>query len=358
MQIVSSNDTWRTDYNSGNWRTNQPIGSGTYNLDGVDPNDSNLANSSNDSLVLTGTGIKGQATQKLQVTVFAKAKGLSCLQVDMDAGSGIVFNATNVTGGTISSNAGIYATSADIKANAEAVGSITGSIYRQTLTTPITARALPQSTVFNYYIANGTAISMTSMPLSGSARLIDRKLISPNSNPFGATKNPKGIYIIDCGGVAVTIRDSRIVGTLVLLNSPATTWIDGSIVLGAGDQRIIPALLVQGSAIIGTDNNPLSESSGTNYNFNPAGTPYNGNADSDTSDTYPSEIKGIVYISGNLTLVDDAHFKGSVVVAGTITSSQKLTLQYDATYYNDAPPGFSAQTQVYISPGTYARMVN
>ena len=357
MQIITSDSNWRTNYTSGTWRTNQPIGSGTYSLDGVDPTDGNLANSSNDSLVLTATGVKGLATQKLQVTVFAKAKGLSCLQVDMVAGGTITFNGTNVAGGTVSSNAGISASSSAVGANVEAVGSITGSTYQQTVTTPITARALPQSSVFNYYVANGTAISMASMPLSGSSRLIDRKLISPNSNPFGATKNPKGIYIIDCGGSPVTIRDSRIVGTLVLLNCPATTWIDGSINWEPAITNY-PALLVQGSAIIGTDHNSLSESSGSNFNFNPSGTPYNGTADSDTSDNYPSIIKGIVYVSQNLTLVDQATFEGVVVVGGAITSAQELDLTYNATYYNDAPPGFAAQTQVYISPGTFQRMVN
>ena len=56
---------WRNTYVSGvPWEEDQPIGNGTYTLEGVDQ-DGNLADDNTDPVVLTGTGVQGQARYKL-----------------------------------------------------------------------------------------------------------------------------------------------------------------------------------------------------------------------------------------------------------------------------------------------------
>jgi len=139
------------------------------------------------------------------------------------------------------------------------------------------------------------------LPLNGEGyREIRGEVLSPLSNPFGANLNGEGVYVIDCLGQQVVIAESRIVATIVLVN-PAS---------GSGVQNAVnwepavanyPALLVDGSMRFEFDNTPLSEAA-VKTNFNPAGTPYLGSEDSDKKDEYPSLIKGLVYVSGDLTV--------------------------------------------------------
>ena len=82
--------------------------------------------------------------------------------------------------------------------------------------------------------------------------------------------------------------------------------------------------------------------------FNPAGasppgtaTPYpwgSANYDNDTSDSYPSEIKGLVYVSGNLNQTP-ASAMGMLVTGGTAALTAP-TLSFNPIYYSNPPPGF------------------
>src|SRR5687767_14232573 len=88
---------------------------------------------------------------------------------------------------------------------------------------------MPGASVFSYYVnpANGTAISATLISLVGDI-VIDGKLLSPDNNPWGLEKNANGIYWVNCGGRRVVIRDSRILGTLVLRDANEVT-VEGSV---------------------------------------------------------------------------------------------------------------------------------
>ena len=66
---MSADSGWRDNYPSGNWWVNQPIGAGKYTLNAIDPIDGSLSSgSSNDPVLMTGTGNKGRSTYLLQVT--------------------------------------------------------------------------------------------------------------------------------------------------------------------------------------------------------------------------------------------------------------------------------------------------
>lgn len=62
---ISDDPDWRTR----EWEADQPIGQGTYTLEGIDPDDDNLEAEPNNSIILIGTGVQGEARYKLQVTV-------------------------------------------------------------------------------------------------------------------------------------------------------------------------------------------------------------------------------------------------------------------------------------------------
>jgi len=72
LYYVSSDSNWRTTWPNGTWVADQPLGNGSFTLEGIDPDDGVLNDSDTDPLVLTGTGQKGLARQKMQVRLVAK----------------------------------------------------------------------------------------------------------------------------------------------------------------------------------------------------------------------------------------------------------------------------------------------
>ncbi|MHC4064703.1 MAG: hypothetical protein ACYSUI_09410, partial [Planctomycetota bacterium] len=217
---MNGNPEWRTGLPNGAWATKQPIGNGSFTLEGIDRVDADLANSDSDSLDLVGTGFKGDAQYKLQATLEAQGGGLTCLEVALHAGTNLVFNAALVQcNQTVSANNTVSASSSEIYATVEAGTSITGGAYGGTRNVPVPLRTMPDGTAFDYYIdpLNGTSISVASLPKSGKNYVIEDVVLSPDRNPYGVA-NPRGIYVIDCLGGTVLIRNCRIVGTLVLQN--------------------------------------------------------------------------------------------------------------------------------------------
>ena len=149
-------------------------------------------------------------------------------------------------------------------------------------------------------------------PRNHVGRLIYRQVLGPgvNSLPSGAT-NPNGIYWIDCGGNKLLIERSRILGTLVVLNpGPARA---------SPMARLTGARLARLSVAVGARQfrdpcrrRDLERSrEREDVNFNPSGMPYDFNnslvnptdtAPGGINDGYPSEIQGLVAVSGNLDI--------------------------------------------------------
>lgn len=205
---------------------------------------------------------------------------------------------------------------------------------------------------FKHYASIGTAIAYSSLT-GGELR---NTVLSPGRNPFGVA-NPQGVYVIDCRGSAITIRDCRVSGTLVILNAGAGSVVqDGVCIEPVSDA--LPALLVQGSVQFDLVSTDLSESS-LGVNFNPASAPYDGVTDSDTSDVYPSWIRGLTYVSGNLT-VNTGHttIRGMVAVGGGLTIASNAQLRVRYAKPAQPVPGFAQITGMGLSPGSLKRVVN
>lgn len=226
----------------------------------------------------------------------------------------------------------------------------TGTLVKATIGVSI-------STQNDYYI-DGVSLIDTTYPRNDY--VIDRKLISPAANPFGGLVNTQGIYVISCNGQDLVIADSRIVGTLVLLNPGANTAIQRSV---SWEPAIVnyPALLTNGSVQVEFQTTGLSESS-QNLNFNPPGTPYpyfGGASNVEASDAYPSKIAGIFYSAGDIAFSETPTMSGVVIANGVIVvNADSLTLQYGSSYLNNPPPGFDlGLTRVKPVPGTWTRTV-
>ena len=369
---IAQNTNWRTTFSNGAWTTNQSIGVGNLSVSVVNPNGA-LNRNPFDPVTVTATGVKYGATHISQVTLVAQPIPFTCLNAAATANSAISISPGTMVYGfneTLASNGSVTANSVllllnwpTIYPNVEAVTYIAGSGFQGTTTSGVAARTMPDSTVFNYYTANGTSINIASL---GSPATLQNVVLSPASNPYGAQTNSQGIYVIDCQNQPITISQCRIVGTLVLLNAGSTSSVQGNVNFAPAVSNY-PCLLVQGSITIQFDSTtPLQESKSPATNFNPAGanppataTPYpwgSGSYNSTTTDSYASTISGPVYVSGDLTTANAPLFN-ILVVGGALSSSGQISLGYDQSYFNNPPPGFCTIPMV-VSPGSWQQVVN
>lgn len=359
LDHLGTDQGWRETFTSGVWVSNRSLGAASYTLSGTDP-DGDLADNEVDPLVLKGTGLVGDARYMLQVSLSAEVPPLTCLEVAWHAGNDIVFDPSSEIhcDQTISGNDTVQTSGAVIvEADVEAVNTISGSGYLQNTTTGITPRTMPDpATVFDDYLANGTVISITALPLNAGSRVLEKQLISPAVNPYGSP-NAEGIYVIDCLGAVLHIQDSRIVGTLVILDPGPGSKVTGAI-HWAPARADYPSLLVSGTFEFShSAANPLDENA-LGVNFNPAGTPFGGVENSDQNDPpYPTIIKGLIYASGDIFMSMDPAFKGVVISGNSFFQSGNATVTYQSTYLSNPPPGFTGPANMSIDRGSWKQVV-
>jgi len=360
LHVQDSN--WRNTYSNGVWQSDISIGSGTCTVEGIDP-DGVLNNSDMDPLVLIGTGQKGSARQKTQVSLVAEVRALSCLGSVLHAGEDMCLDASgdtiNATGAAVSCNDQVsnYGT---INGDLEA-GSLIGDAPSGTLTVPAPAKEMPDSnTVFDWYVANGSAIDVSSLNFSDPFYYLEDVLLSPASNPYGMA-DADGIYVIDCQGQNVVVRNCRIVGTLVLLNAGASSKLSESLNWEPAVSNY-PSVLIQGSVEMSFDSTATLDEGPVN--FNPANTPYpydgSGRSDKDTRDSYPVRITGLIYASGEIVAVGRTQTYEGAVIAGAdlmSLSNSVMNLTYDSTFFSNPPPGFQS-SRMAISPGSWEQVVD
>lgn len=361
--VIQSTANWRT-RGSGIWMTAVTLGKGQVTVHVTDPSDDDITDSASEPIVITATGTAGRATQYLTATLSPQSSGYECLNSGVHAGGAIsLTSATVLSDRTIGSNVSITATTSSVQANAEAVGLVAGATYTKTTTSGITARAMPDSTALDAWVSLAQNIPYASLSSSGgSGRTMENTVLSPTGNSYGSP-HASGIYVIDCSNNQVTIQNCRIYGTLILLNPGAGSAINGSI---RWDVPVAnqPALLVKGNITVSTSQTLLSEAT-CNANFNPTGTPYMSSADADKTDTYPSSICGLIFISGNATLLGANTISGALMVGGTLSLAvnsttgvaARLDLSYSDIYYTSPPTGFAAPTTMRLSGNGIVQVV-
>ena len=181
---------------------------------------------------------------------------------------------------------------------------------------------------------------------------IDKQVLSPMNNPFGPETNPLGIYLIRCGNQKVEIIKSRIEGTLALLDCKSGSKLKDDVHWNAVAPGM-PALVVEGDFSIELAENSLDESAHST-NFNPLHTPYRGDGDNDENDFYPSRVRGLVVVTGNLE-VDSAEatsLHGGLYVLGDLNQKTHLQVHRDDRIQTNPPPGFRTTVGMTIRNGT------
>ena len=198
-------------------------------------------------------------------------------------------------------------------------------------------------------------------------RVIHREVLSPTNNPYGAgNTNAEGIYVIDCGGKPIVVKDCRIVGTLVLIDQKESdSRIRGSInwepAVFSDDPSVpnLPILLSDKELRFDTSAVDLNEKL-ININFNPPGVPYSGSTDSDKTDRYPSILKGIVYTKKKVFVESDFRIDGVLVGHDNLEfTGASVNATYEPVYYwYNAPPGFQDDPIMEIVAGSFRRVVD
>ncbi len=287
-----------------------PMGHGTMQWQIIDADDGQLADDEEDPVLIVAIGQVGASRYKLGLRCFVEGLPLEALSRCIHSGGDITMDKDSqltVTGGAASTNNDFHAD----KKTAELVGDLEadGVWWKQNVTGDVSKHAapltMPDPQVVETYRALATDIS--------GRTLINRQAIGPGRNPWGIA-NADGVYYLNAPGSDVTLRDSRILGTLVVRCRRLT--IEKEVLLESY-RKDMPALIVDGDLVLNykSSGSELRESH-EDTNFNPSGVPYSGSSDSDESDSYPSEIRGLVHVRGDLTLKSTALVRGAILCEG------------------------------------------
>lgn len=355
---IKANALWRTTFVSGVTTVVSDLvgaltGGDNFNFTLVD-SDGDLDDNAQDSVTIRCVGQSGNARHVIEVLMQPSGLGLSCLSASIHAGGAIDTECALTTNQTVSSNANINLRGGgQINGNAQAVGTISGSVSGTPTNGMNPPLEMPDPTnAFEYYVSNGTPITYGSL---GGDR-IEKVVLSPGNNPYGSqVANPQGIYVINCQGNNLRIKDCRIVGTLVLSNlGSSRVELEGSIVW----EPVIPnfpALLVEGDLRMRWHQETVLDEGGSN-NYNPPHTPYNGTSNMTNGDSFPGLLAGLIYVTGEIETENEARTDGVFVTGGEIVGKGTWTTTYDSIFYTDAPPGFGAGTDMEMVPGTWKQV--
>jgi hypothetical protein len=346
LHFTKVEPNWRQALNNGTWLEDIAVDQATYTVTGIDPVDGNLVNNQDDPVVLTATatinGVNRTISVKTQPAPLRILHYAVAAVDDIDISDHIQIN------GDVTSNADIDKSGGDtwIFGNAEAVGTIHE-------TTNISGDIVPGSSskdfpnageIMTYYTSRATVIPYIAT--------IEKVLLSPSSNPFGPT-NPDGLYYIDCGINKLTIRDCRIVGTLIIRSSVIDKIYIESAVNWQPARPDYPALIVDHNLSrihIRTDKYLDEDSIDTDLSL-PHEPGYG-----DEDDIYPNIIKGLIYCYSDIVLETKCNIQGTVITCNAIVIKADAVCTYDPSILDNPPKGFYNSALIPVH-GTWRQLI-
>lgn len=320
--------------------------------------DGQLDDDPTDGVELTVHARVGNSAAAITVFLESDPKPLDLLRYSVTAADDIHFD----LGGTIScerpvqvlddcrtSTSGILTTP-----QLECSGSV-----QMTLRGDLAASAvsLPGNDVVATYIALGTEIPLVSIPQTGGGLLIEDRLLSKTLNPFGAV-DAAGIYWLDAAGNKVIISHCRFDATLAIRNA-------SEIEIRGGINWNYPTspdvILATDAPITMTGVEGILDEADRDINFNPASSPYRESLSNSTNeDTYPCELRGVVYSSNDFTLdplVNDEQLRlcGSLIAYDLRIEGYMAVTQLNELL-NNPPAGLSDPTPMRFVRGSFRRI--
>jgi hypothetical protein len=353
VQWVRADPLWRINRTSGTWSADLPISGSRITIEGIDPIDGNFLNRTTDPLILRATAIHGRARQIVEATLDASGTPLSILETaiytpgELRIRPGASLTVTGAPAATASTlrNDGTLVGDAECLLSA-GVGTTSGTVQIVS-----TARTFPGSEVVSMYADLAVPIN--------PGFTIDRRLLAPGVNPWGAPSTD-GVYVIYSSS-DITIRDSRIHGTLVIICPGRTVTIAGNVLMHSA-RPDFPALIVDGDLNLqfSCETN-LSEST-LGVNFNPAEAPFEGASNTTSADVYPSEIRGLVHTRGRFIASGQSRVNGAIIVeSGELSSAveiqNSLIVVHDPLLTRSPPMGYMETISMSIRPRGWRQVI-
>jgi Tfp pilus assembly protein PilX len=352
LQHMKADSAWRTTWPNGTWVQNQPLGSATFTLQGIDPQDGDLADSQYDAVVLTGIGAQGVARHKVQAVVTPVIKPIEALSSALQASGSLQVKGGNkitVIGAPVATNGQLDNENIiDGIAEAQSVDH-TGTITGGPPLVPGPIKRMPDADVISRYAAKAKTVTYAST--------LEKFVLGPGANPYG-TADPNGLYVINTSNGNLKLQKCRIWGTLVILAGTGTVTLDDPVLLH-NYRSDFPTLLVSGNLIIkNTSATTYCKESSCNTNLNPAAVPYLGASDTDVADSYPNEIQGLVHVDGTLQLQQTARVVGAVICNGTATVEGTNAISYTSSLFNCPPNGYTYVERMRVSDGSWKQVID
>lgn len=323
---LATDPDWRSTRQQGVASAPMTLGKGSLSWRYEDPTDASLADDPSDPVDVVGVGRSGEAVWSHGLRYTAQRRAALDHAIHTGGVLRIPTGKTlSVVGASASSNAELNLGGL-LNGNAVCLTRSGSGSHTGFVTVGAAAKRLPSSSVINLYRAMATEL-----PRSGD---LLNDVLAPGVNTYGGGLNANGIYYINAGLTQIVVRGTRIQGTLVIQGN---CRIEDSALL-SNHRPEHPALIVSGSLTVSLNSaiKSLSEAEwGTN--FNPAGAPYEGGADSDTQDIYPNEIRGLVHVGDDLTLAATARIRGAALVADEALCNGSIRIEHDASL-STAPP--------------------
>lgn len=324
-----NNDTgWRGTYTHDSWTGEQAFGTGAIDWKLVDPTDTDLADDASQNVDLVALGKVGEARQMVQVTLQPPASAnIEALRY----GAGIGGNLTIPSGKSLVMTGGDGARVDTFDNQGTLVGNLQARLIQNPgvvsggASTGQPALAAPPAGTTNDYIAIATAL-----PFSGN---IDGMVIAPGRNEYGGGTHPDGVYYIDTGNSGIVIQHARVHGTLIINAGTGLVKIDDQVFLHPARDDY-PALIVLGDLEMNFTSSGSStyarylRESDRDVNYNPSGAAYLGHSDTDDWDWFPSEIRGLVHVTGNVDWKQTGRVRGSLLVEGGVNIHNAAELVY------------------------------
>lgn len=354
LHEINASNSWRTDDTLADRLSDRVLGNGTFTVQITDEVDGNLNSNPYDPVTITSTGQKGGSSHAMQVVADARGLPMDILTRALHTGGELSISPSGeiiALGAPISTHGALnnqgFISGQVLCGSITNLGTVSGGA-----TTGAATLTWPAAGVFSNYAAIATAIN------PGTS--ITGYLLTPGNNPWGSA-NPRGVYLISTGS-DLTIKNSRIEGTLII-NAPGRTVIIEEGVCMTPRMPHDPTLLVRGNLQLRSiRSQPLSEVL-TLTNFNPSHSPYQGSSDIDILDTYPAEIKGLVFVRGTLSVINSPRVHGAVIVESNSASnavqiSGSLEIEYDYAIQETPAMDFTSAIEFLPRAGSWKRVVN
>ncbi|MCK5269461.1 MAG: hypothetical protein KAJ46_01700 [Sedimentisphaerales bacterium] len=346
MHFTKVEPDWRQILSNGTWLEDIAVDQATYTVTGIDPVDGDLANNPDDPVVLTATATINDVSRTISVKT--KPAPFRILNYAVAAANNIDISNKVRINGDVTSNADIDKSGGNtwIFGNAEAVGTIHETINISGDIVPGSSpKDFPNAEeIMAYYTSRATFIPYIAT--------IENILLSPSNNPFGPT-NPDGLYYIDCDIGEITIKNCRIIGTLIIRSILIDKVTIESAVNWQPARPDYPALIVdhQLSRIKIHTENDLSEDS-INTDLSLPGEPGYG----DEVDIYPNIIKGLICCYNDISLESKCNIQGTVIARNDIILKDDAVCTYDPAILDNPPEGFHNSALIPVH-GTWRRLI-